>query len=86
MSPTKTIRIIQTVHVSHTDTIERSWYDVVERTLQRIIDTDGRTIEEHVVEEQVIEEALDMHEKLLSSDEDTEPDEIVEEVFEEDED
>jgi hypothetical protein len=81
---TKTIRIIQTVHVSHNETVARSWYDVVERTFERTIDTDGSIVADELVDEQVIEEALDHEEEIVASDEDTEPDEIVGEEFEED--
>ena len=86
MSATQTIRIMQTVHVSHNETVERSWYDVVERTIAREIDPDGRVVEETVIDEQDIETGLDVQEDTLSTDEDTEPDEIIEEVFEADED
>jgi hypothetical protein len=81
MSESKTIRLIQTVHVSHNETTERSWYDVVERTIERIVDEQGNILADEVVEEQVIEEGLGVEEEVIAIDEDTEADEIVDEVI-----
>jgi hypothetical protein len=85
MRERKTIRLIQTVHISHNETIERSWYDVVERTIERSLDTEGNILAEEIVEEQVIEEGLDPTEEILSTDEDTDAAEIVEEVVDDEE-
>jgi hypothetical protein len=84
MSAAKTIRIIQTVHVDHNETVERSWYDVVERTIERSLDEDGNVLAEDIVDEQVIEEGLDPVEEVIATDEETEADEVVEEVPDED--
>jgi hypothetical protein len=84
MSDTKTIRIIQTVHVSHNEKVERSWYDVVERTIKRTLDEEGEIVEEEIVDEQVIEEGLDPVEEVTATDEETDADEIVNEEIEED--
>jgi hypothetical protein len=54
MSEGKTIRVTQTVHVSHNLTIERSWYDVIERVIERSVDDDGSILADEVVEENVI--------------------------------
>jgi hypothetical protein len=85
MSESKTIRLIQTVHISHNETIERSWYDVVERTIERSLDADGNILADEIVEEQVIEEGLAPTEEILSTDEDTGADKIVDEVVDEEE-
>jgi hypothetical protein len=85
MSESKTIRIIQTVHVSHNVTLERSWYDVVERIIERSVDEDGSILADEIVQEQVIEEGLEVAEEVIATDEDTEPDEITEEIIEEEE-
>jgi hypothetical protein len=85
MSESKTIRLIQTVHVSHNETIERSWYDVVERTIVRSLDEQGNILSDEVVEEQVIEEGLGMEEEIIATDEDTDADEIIDEVVDEEE-
>jgi hypothetical protein len=84
MSAAKTIRIIQTVHVDHNETVERSWYDVVERTIERSLDEHGNVLAEDIVDEQVIEEGLDPIEEIIATDEETEADEVVEEVPHED--
>jgi hypothetical protein len=85
MSESKTIRLIQTVHVSHNETIERSWYDVVERTIVRSLDEQGNILSDEVVEEQVIEEGLGVEEEIIATDEDTDADEIIDEVVDEEE-
>jgi hypothetical protein len=85
MSESKTIRLIQTVHVSHNETIERSWYDVVERTIVRSLDEQGHILSDEVVEEQVIEEGLGVEEEIIATDEDTDADEIIDEVVDEEE-
>jgi hypothetical protein len=85
MSESKTIRLIQTVHVSHNETIERSWYDVVERTIVRSLDEQGNILSDEVIEEQVIEEGLGVEEEIIATDEDTDADEIIDEVVDEEE-
>jgi hypothetical protein len=82
MGESKKIRLIQTVHVFHNVTVARSWYDVVERTIERSLDENGHIVADEILEEQVIEEGLDLEEEVLSTDEDTEADEIVDEVEE----
>jgi hypothetical protein len=84
MSDAKTIRIIQTVHVDHNETVQRSWYDVVERTIERSLDEDGNVLAEDIVDEQVIEEGLDPVEEIIATDEETKADEVMEEVPDED--
>jgi hypothetical protein len=85
MSQYKVICLVQTVHVPHNKTVEFSWYDVVERTIERTIDVNGRIHDERVVDETVIESDLDMEEELIDSDEDVGDEEIVEEEFTEEE-
>jgi hypothetical protein len=83
MSESKTIRLIQTVHISHNQTTERSWYDVVERTIERSIDEQGNIISDETVEEQVIEEDLGVEEEIIAIDQDPAAEEIVDEVVDE---
>jgi excisionase family DNA binding protein len=84
MSDARTIRMIQTVRVSHKETVERSWYDVVERTIARTLDENDEILAEEVIDEQVIEEGLDPVEEVIATDEETDADEIVNEEIEED--
>jgi hypothetical protein len=65
MSDTKIIHIIQTVHVDHNETVERSWYDVVERTIERSIDDEGNILSDEIIDEVVIEEGLEVEEDWL---------------------
>jgi hypothetical protein len=84
MSDTRTIRMIQTVQVSHKETVARSWYDVVERTIERTLDENDEILAEEVIDEQVIEEGLDPVEEVIATDEETDTAKIVNEEIEED--
>ncbi len=78
MAQTKILTIVQTIHVSHRETVERRWYDVVEKTIEREIDVDGAVVEESVVDETVVDEHVDLEEDVVDSEQD---EEIVDEEF-----
>jgi hypothetical protein len=83
MTSTKTIAIIQEVHVPHNETIVKTWYDVVQRTIEREIDTEGNVVREEFISEADIETYCDVEEETISSDDDPGDEEIVREEFEE---
>jgi hypothetical protein len=83
MTSTKTIAIIQEVHVPHNETIVKTWYDVVQRTIEREIDTEGNVVREEFISEADIETYCDVDEETIISDDDPGDEEIVREEFEE---
>jgi hypothetical protein len=84
MTTTHVVRIIQTIHIPHTETVVRSWYDVITRTIERTLDTDQRVIAE-VVEEKEVDTKVDYETEIIESDEDLLEEEIVEEAYDEEE-
>jgi hypothetical protein len=85
MTSTKTITIIQEVHVPHNETVVRTWYDIVQRTIEREIGPQGNIVSEEVVHEDTSQSYCDLEEETLETDEDLEDEEIVSEEFEDDE-
>jgi hypothetical protein len=81
MAETKTVTIMQTVHVPHNRTIVESWYDVVERTIMREIAADGTFVEESVDREEVVAANEDHQEEVMAEDEGVDAEEVVSEEF-----
>jgi hypothetical protein len=80
---TKTLTVVQEVHVSRSQTIVRTWYDIVYRTIEREIDTNGKLVSQEVVSEETEWSACDLEDEIV---EDMVVDkEIVSEEFENDE-
>jgi hypothetical protein len=83
MAKTKTITVIQEVLVPHNETKWRTWYAVVQRTIEREIDTAGNVVREEFISEEDIETCCNLEEETTDSDENPGDEEIVSEEFEE---
>ena len=77
MRSTKTITIVQEVHVPHHETIVRTWHDSVQRTIEREIDDDGTILSEPFLDTDLIDANCDREEETIENDTDLEPEEIV---------
>jgi hypothetical protein len=83
MAQTHVVTIQQEVHVPHNETVVRTWYDRLVRTITREIDADGQVVSEQV-EEQIDEMHCELEEETLETDTDLEEAEVVsEEIMEE---
>jgi hypothetical protein len=81
MSNTKIITILQEVRVPHARTVRQTWYDRVERLIEREIDTKGTIVNEEVVGEEIWEPRCDFEAVILEADETLEEEEIITERF-----
>ena len=81
MSDIKIITIIQDVRVPHNQTVLQTWYDLVERMIEREIDTEGTIVSEEVVSEEIWESRCDFEEEIIEADEHLEEEEIIREKF-----
>jgi hypothetical protein len=85
MPKTVRITVIQDVHLPHDETISRSWYDHIARTIVREFDAAGTLVSEEVVDEEVIEAHCDMEEETIDTDANAAEEEVVSEDIESEE-
>jgi hypothetical protein len=62
---TKTLTVVQEVHVSRRQTIVRTWYDIVYRTIECEIDTNGKLVSQGVVSEETEWSASDLEDEIV---------------------
>jgi hypothetical protein len=62
---TKTLTVVQEVHVSRRQTIVRTWYDIVCRTIECEIDTNGKLVSQGVVSEETEWSASDLEDEIV---------------------
>jgi hypothetical protein len=85
MNDSKIVTIIQTYKIFRNVTVEHSWYDLEERTIEREIDTEGRVLSEEEVDRRIVDENCEPEEEEVGRDENLPDDELVEETFAEEE-